>query len=234
VKPAIVFDVNETLLNLSPIRAWFTERFNDTPNAKTWFAELLRLSFVSAATNRYVPFTALAISALDTTARMAESEVTPEDSDTIAGLFTSLPAHSDAKPGLELLQGAGFHLAALTNSPKSTVETQLRAAGLAECFDSVMSVEMVNRFKPHASVYLAAAGRLGVDIADLVMVAAHDWDIAGAMAVGCTGVFVARPGMRYSTAFAEPTIIATDIGDAATQIIGNASRSLGVATQLHE
>lgn len=219
MRPVIVFDVNETLLDLSPIRAWFTERFHDAPDAKMWFSELLRLSFVLAATDQYVPFTTLSTSALDTAAARAGTYMTPEDSDTIAGLFASLPPHSDVKAGLGLLKDAGFRLATLTNSPLGTAEAQLRSAGLVDYFDSVISVEMVPRFKPHASVYLGAAGRLGVDPADIVMVAAHDWDIAGAMAVGCQGVFVARPGAMYSTAFAEPTIIATDIGDAAAQIV---------------
>jgi 2-haloacid dehalogenase len=80
-------------------------------------------------------------------------------------------------------------------------------------------VEMVNRFKPHRSVYLAAADRLGAAPSELVMVAAHDWDIAGAMAVGLDGVFIERPGQIYSPAFPIPTMTAPDIATAATAII---------------
>ncbi|MFV2000559.1 MAG: haloacid dehalogenase type II [Acidimicrobiia bacterium] len=219
MKPVVVFDVNETLLDLSPIRTWFTERFENTPDAKIWFTELLRLSFVSAATDRYLPFTTLATSALDTVASRSGTEATADDMARIAGLFTVLPPHSDVESGLDLLRGNGFVLAALTNSPQSTAESQLANAGISAKFDHIMSVEMVKRFKPHPSVYLSAANSLGVAIRDITMVAAHDWDVSGALAAGATGVFVERPGQSYSSAFEPPTMRSRDINDAAAQII---------------
>jgi len=219
MKPVIVFDVNETLLDLSPIRIWFAERFGEVPDAKLWFTELLRLSFVSAATDRYLPFTTLASSALDTVASDEGTHATADDMARIAGLFTALPPHGDVGPGLDLLKSEGFVLAALTNSPQSTAETQLTNAGISGKFDHIMSVEMVKRFKPHPSVYLGAANSLGVAIGDIIMVAAHDWDISGALTAGARGVFVERPGQSYSSALEPPTIRSRDIHDAATQII---------------
>ncbi|MCL1594045.1 MAG: haloacid dehalogenase type II, partial [Actinomycetia bacterium] len=184
----IVFDVNETLLNLEPIRTWFLARFGGEPDAGVWFGELLRLSFVSAVTDRYVPFTELAGSALTTVSTRAGADATEQDREAIANLFVELPPHEDVSLGLERLRSAGFSLAALTNSPQSTAETQLGNAGISEFFHHIMSVEMVHRFKPHAQVYMAAANELGVDVSSLVMVAAHDWDIAGALAAGAQGV----------------------------------------------
>lgn len=218
MKPVIVFDVNETLLDLSPIRTWFAQRYGETPDAKAWFTELLRLSFVSASTDRYLPFTTLATSALDTVASRAGTHATADDMATITGLFTALPPHSDVEPGLDLLRAEGFVLAALTNSPQSTAQTQLANAGLLTRFDNVMSVEMVKRFKPHTSVYHRAAEELGVPVADIMMVAAHDWDISGALSAGALGVFVGRPGQSYSSAFEAPTMRSLDINDAAAQI----------------
>ncbi|NHZ71089.1 MAG: haloacid dehalogenase type II [Proteobacteria bacterium] len=215
----IVFDVNETLLDLEPIRTWFLSRFEGEPDAGAWFGELLRLSFVSAVTNRYVPFTELARSALTTVSTRAGADATEQDRKAITNLFVELPPHRDVSPGLENLRSAGYSIAALTNSPQSTAEIQLGNAGISEFFDHIMSVEMVHRFKPHARVYEAAAGELGIDVSAVVMVAAHDWDIAGALAAGAQGVFVARNAQVYSSAFATPTIVARNITDAATQII---------------
>jgi len=219
MKPAIVFDVNETLLDLSPVRIWFAERYGEKPDAKAWFTELLRLSFVSAATDRYLPFTMLATSALDTVASREGTTATADDMAKIAGLFTVLPTHSDVESGLDLLKSRGFVLAALTNSPQSTAQAQLTYAGIAGMFDRIMSVEMVKRFKPHPSVYLAAAKSLDVAIHDITMVAAHDWDISGARSAGAEGVFIERPGQSYSSAFEPPTMRSRDINDAAAQII---------------
>jgi 2-haloacid dehalogenase len=122
-------------------------------------------------------------------------------------------------PGLDLLHEAGFTTAALTNSPQATAETQLAHAGIADRFNRIMSVEMVDRFKPHRSVYEAAARSLGVSASEVTMVAAHDWDVTGAIASGCEGVFITRAGQIYSSAFPEPTLIAVDIEHAAHLII---------------
>ena len=214
----IVFDVNETLLDLAPIRVWFGERFGDQPSASAWFSELLRLSFVSSVIDRYVPFTELAAAALDTVAARGNADVGERDLDIVRGLLTTLPAHPDVESGLDRLRSNGFTVAALTNSPQPTAERQLTNAGIADRFDAIMSVDMVGRFKPHRSVYRAAASRLSISPSEMVMVAAHDWDIAGAIAAGTEGVFIARPGQLYSSSLVEPTLIAQDV-DAASQEI---------------
>jgi len=221
MKPTVIFDVNETLLDLSPVREWFTERFSNDVTAAAWFSELLRLSFVSATVDRYVPFPNLARAALQTVAATAGHQTSEEDLVHIGGILASLPPHTDAAPGLQVLRDAGYLTTALTNSPLATAEAQLTEAGLADLFDTIMSVDMVLRFKPHATVYQAAAERLGTETERLTMVAAHDWDIAGAMAAGLSGVFVARPGATYSPAFLPPTMVASDILDAAHLIIGS-------------
>lgn len=218
--PIIVFDVNETLLNLMPIRLWFNDRYGGEVDAAAWFGELLRLSFVSAVTERYVPFPNLAGHALTTVTRWeAAGETTPDDVAHLRSLFTQLPAHPDVGAGLSAIRDAGFRTAALTNSPLATAQLQLENAGIRQLFDDVMSVEMVNRFKPHGAVYRAAADKLNASPHDLVMVAAHDWDIAGAMAAGLEGVFVARPQARFSAGLPKPTLIVHDIEAAAPAII---------------
>ncbi len=219
----IVFDVNETLLDLEPVREWFSERFANRPDASMWFSELLRLSFVSSVLDRYRSFPELAAAALATSAERCGISLRDADISHIGGVFTTLPAHCDVTKGLEALLDAGFTIAALTNSPQETAEVQLANAGIADLFDTIMSVEMVCRFKPHASVYVAAARSLGVDTSDLVMVAAHDWDVQGAMAAGCDGVFVSRPGQIYSPSLDAPTLTANDIDDAAGKIVSRYS-----------
>ncbi|GMQ92614.1 MAG: haloacid dehalogenase type II [Acidimicrobiia bacterium] len=219
MQPIIVFDVNETLLDLGPVRIWFSERFGNQPDVSTWFSELLRLTFVSSVLDRYHPFTDLAAAALETTTAIHGADTTEDDMKRIRGILATLPPHEDVAQGLDRLHGTGFTVAALTNSPQGTAETQLENAGIADLFDAVMSVDMVRRFKPHSSVYRAAAQKLGVATSDLVMVAAHDWDVAGAMASGCAGVFITRPGQVYSPSLDASTMTATDIHDAAGQII---------------
>jgi 2-haloacid dehalogenase len=53
-----------------------------------------------------------------------------------------------------------------------------------------------------------AAAELGVELAAMTMVAAHDWDVAGAMAAGCRGAYIMRPGMVRNPLFPPPDIAA--------------------------
>ena len=217
--PVIVFDVNETLLDLEPIRDHFSRIFGDRSAAGVWFSQLLKLSFVAAVTDNYHPFTELGGAALDMIAQARGQTFDAADRQAIVTTLRSLPPHSDSEAGLARLSAAGFRLAALTNSPQAVAEEQLGGAGLDGYMERIMSVEMESTFKPAARVYQAAARELGVATTDMVMVAAHDWDVAGAMAAGCKGAFVARPGMVLSPLQPPPDIVGSDISDVAEQIV---------------
>ena len=52
------------------------------------------------------------------------------------------------------------------------------------------------------------------------MVAAHAWDVAGAMAAGCGGAFIARPGKVLDATTPRPNYIASDIAGLAARLCG--------------
>lgn len=108
----------------------------------------------------------------------------------------SLPPHGDVAPALGRLRDAGFRLFTLTNNSKAAVADQVRSAGLADCFEALLSVEDVGKYKPHTEVYRWAAGRVGADVSGCLLVAAHGWDVAGAKWAGMQAAFVARPGQQ--------------------------------------
>jgi 2-haloacid dehalogenase len=83
----------------------------------------------------------------------------------------------------------------------------------------VLSVDAVERFKPAAAVYQSAAAHLRVPINDITMVAAHDWDIAGAMRSGARGAFVQRPGMVWNPLYPPPDISGLDLDEVVDQIL---------------
>jgi 2-haloacid dehalogenase len=112
-----------------------------------------------------------------------------------------------------------FRLATLTNSPPQTLEAQMQHAGLRPYFERLLSVDAVRQFKPARATYEYAAQELGVPITDIRLVAAHDWDIAGAMYAGCAAAFVARPGQVLGSLQAKPDIIGADLQAVARQIV---------------
>ncbi len=87
------------------------------------------------------------------------------------------------------------------------------------CFEQVLSVDQAGRLKPHPTVYRMAAERLGVHTGSLRMVAAHNWDVTGAMRAGCAGAFVARPRMTLGPLDERPDVVGRDLEQVANRIL---------------
>jgi 2-haloacid dehalogenase len=217
--PICVFDVNETLLDLSALDPHFERLFGAAALRREWFSQLLQSAFVGTIVRDYRDFTMLGRSALEMTA--AKHHVQLSDTDTAAILqgMTMLPPHDDVEAALQRLADAGFRLATLSNSTLATSEAQIEHAGLRRHFERVMSADSVQRLKPAPEPYRMAAEQLGVSQGEVRLIAAHAWDITGAMQAGCVAAFVARPGSVFDPAFAAPDIMGDSLLDVAEQII---------------
>ena len=215
----IAFDVNETLLDLRALDAPFQELFGSAALRPRWFALMLQLSFVGGLTGRYVDFTAAQRGAL---AMLAEREGMPlssGDIDTVVGRMSTLPPHPEVPGALAALARTSLRMVALTNSVQAVAEAQLASAGIGGYFEAVISADSVAHLKPAPQPYHAAAGVCGVAIGDVRLVAAHSWDITGALSAGCQAAFVARPGMVLSPLGDRPSIIGPDLAAVVEQII---------------
>lgn len=219
MKKLIVFDVNETLLDLKALDPKFEEIFGSASVRTTWFGQVLRNSLVATITGRYDDFGKIAGAALDMTAQMHNVTLSDEDRTAIMGSIRSLPPHADVIPGLKKLTSAGFRLFTLTNSPPQVVEAQLQNAGISAYFEKSFSVDAVRRFKPAAEVYQMTAGELDVPLEQLRLVAAHDWDVDGALHAGCSAAFIARPGKVLNPLMPKPDIVGRDMVEIAEKII---------------
>lgn len=215
----IVFDVNETLLDLRALDPHFERIFGASAARRVWFNQVIQSALVATMTDNYFDFGVVARAALHMMAARHNVALKAGDDDAILQTMTKLPPHPDARPALSHLQSAGLRLATLTNSPPAVVEAQLSHAGLTGYFEQILSADAVHKFKPAREVYQMAAYRFGVKPERLRLVAAHDWDIAGAMNAGCAGAFVARRGMVLSPLMKPPDIIGSDLIEAAEEII---------------
>ena len=63
------------------------------------------------------------------------------------------------------------------------------------------------------------AERTGVAPGELMLVAAHGWDISGALAAGCRAAFVARPGALLDPEGPQPEIVASGLAAVVEGII---------------
>ena len=219
MKRVLVFDVNETLLDLSALDPHFQRVFGDASVRVEWFQTMLQSAFLTTIAGPYKPFGDHFRAALAITALRRGLRVSPEDEREILAGVRTLPAHPDVRPALERLHSAGYRLAALTNSTTEVEEAQLRNAKLADLFEKALSADTGKRLKPAAEAYANAAGELGVKTPEIRMVAAHVWDVQGAMRAGCAAAFVERPGAVWNPLLDRPDIVAPDLGEIAELVI---------------
>jgi len=215
----IVFDVNETLLDLAALEPAFARIFGDAMARREWFTQVLQSALTATVTDAYSDFGAIGMAALAMTAARRGIALTDADRQAIREGMQRLPAHPEVRESLERLRAGSLRLAALTNSTAAVGEAQLANAGLRECFERVLSADTVRRLKPAPAPYLMAAERLGVPVGEVRLVAAHAWYVAGAQRAGCAAAFVARPGQVLDPLAPVPDIVGVDLRDVAERIL---------------
>jgi 2-haloacid dehalogenase len=110
--------------------------------------------------------------------------------DRLVAAWHRLEPWPDVRAGLEALRRQRV-AAALSNGHVALLIDLARHGDLR--FDCLLSAELANAYKPAAEVYLTAARLLGVQPAELMLVAAHPWDLEGARAAGLRTALVDRP-----------------------------------------
>ncbi|WP_236792959.1 haloacid dehalogenase type II [Amycolatopsis sp. GM8] len=132
-----------------------------------------------------------------------------------------LPAWDDVVEGLTRLR-ENYTIAALSNGGFALMTALIKAANLP--FDCVLSAELARTYKPDARVYHTAASLLDVRPDEVLMVAAHKWDLVGAATAGLRTAFVERPlekgpdGTADRAADVEADFHVTDFQDLAERL----------------
>lgn len=188
----VVFDVNETIIDVRPLESIFSSHAGRDGLLEEWFAALVQVFLVSAATGEYRDFARLRVACAKSVGEAHGVEVTDAALEDLVDGMRSLPAFPDVKGGMAALREAGHRLVALPNSPHSLADPQLTQAGVADLLHRVYSAEDAKVVKPAREAYRYVLDKEGFKACDAVMVAAHDWDIAAAQSLGMRSVFVAR------------------------------------------
>jgi 2-haloacid dehalogenase len=217
----IVFDVNETLLDITTLEPLFERVFGD-PSVS---------ARVVCAIDPLLPDND-PLGPVHTVRRTGRREpahagvnprrgVADGDIDELKTRMNTMPAHADVVPALSRLRAAGFRLVTLTNSASASSPTPLERAGIGEFFERSFSVESVRKFKPAPETYRQVAEELRVETSALCLVACHLWDTIGAQAAGCRGALVTRPhnAILPAAEVPVPDVVAAELTDLAEQIV---------------
>lgn len=217
----LVFDVNETLIDIDYLATFFDELFGDERVAREWFGQLVMYSMTVTLSEQYVDFFTLGQGVLRMIADIYRIRLTDNDADRLQTAMSSMPAHPDVADGLRLLRDSGFRLVTLTNSPhRSGATTPLDNAGLTDYFEHQFTVDTCRAFKPAAAVYRQVCQVLKVSPAECMMVAAHVWDLLGARNTGFTTALITRPGNSPLPVrgLPQPDLVARDLSELAEHL----------------
>jgi 2-haloacid dehalogenase len=214
-----VFDVNETLLDLGALDPHFERAFGDAGVRRLWFLQVLQSALVATVTGAYSDFGTIGGAALEMVAEREGVELSEEDRQRILGGMRELPPHPEVAESLDRLRDAGLRLATLTNSTQQVAEAQMESSGLRGYFEQVLSADTVRRLKPAPEPYRMAAESLGVEVGGVRLIAAHAWDVAGALRAGCAAAFVARPGMVLDPLVEHPDVVGADLREVSDRIL---------------
>jgi 2-haloacid dehalogenase len=217
VKRVCVFDVNETLLDLAALDPLFERIFGHVSVRRLWFNQMLQSAFVATMTDAYTTFGEAAGAALRMTEERQRVHISDEARREILGGLRNLPPHPEVPDSLDRLREAGFRLATLTNSTQEVAEAQIENAGLADRFEQILSADTAKRLKPAPAPYRMAARALEIPERAMRLVAAHAWDVAGALRAGCAAAFVAR--QPFDPLVERPDVVGADLAEVADGII---------------
>ncbi|MGI9083881.1 MAG: haloacid dehalogenase type II [Aeromicrobium sp.] len=218
-RPSVVlFDVNETLSDLSSMGDRFAEIGLPSHLAPTWFAGLLRDGLAVTVTGRQASFKEIAADVLRGLATGVDGVDADAAIEHVLGAFATLDLHPDVDDGLRQLHAGGVRMATLTNGAASIPETLLARAGVDDVMERFLSVDDAGIWKPHPDAYHYALRTLGAGAEATMLVAAHPWDIDGAARAGLATAYVNRNARPYPGHFQRADVEVTSLVDLAAAL----------------
>ena len=191
-RPVLVFDVNETLLDIDALKSFFQSIFGQPNRMREWFAQLILYTQALSLSGRYAPFEALGGGVLRMLGEIHGVTVSNDDMRALGDAVSTLPLHPDVAPALDQLSSAGFRMVTLTNSSGGGGRDPLADARVAHHFEHRFTVAQVGSFKPSPATYQQVTDTLGTMPECCLLIAAHTWDTLGAQAKGWKAALVTR------------------------------------------
>jgi 2-haloacid dehalogenase len=217
--PLIVFDVNETLLDLDTMEPTFERIFGDKCTMRLWFADLILYSAALTVAGCYVPFTDIGSAVMKMRADTRGVKIDDRDKKELTEKFSTMPPHPEVPAALRKLRETGFRLFTLTDNVLEVQTRQLEHGGIVDLFERRFSADGVKHHKPSREAYARVETELGVEPSQLCLVACHTWDTLGAVAAGWEAALIKRVGNDVLGVGPQPQIVGNDLNDVANQLI---------------
>lgn len=217
--PLIVFDVNETLLDLETMVPTFERIFDDRSAMRLWFSNLILYSAALTLAGQYVPFTDIGSAVMKMLADTRGIKIDDAEKIELTEKFSTMPPHPEVPAALNKLRDAGFRLVTLTDNLLETQTRQLEHGGIVDLFERRFSADAVKRHKPAPEAYAYVEKELQVQPSQLCLVACHTWDTLGAVAAGWEAALIRRIGNDVLVVGHQPQIVGEHLDAVANQLV---------------
>ena len=212
----VVFDIIGTCFSLDKLQQQLTELGAPASTVKLWFAQSLRDAFALSHAGGYQPLKKVLQAELPRTLKLLEVKLNSQQRSQVMEKLSQLELNQSAEAAFKLLTEAGYRIVALTNGSKSATDKLLERAGVQKYFSEVYSCDAIASTKPHQDVYKMVETD---NLNQTWLVAAHAWDIMGAIKVGMKTAFVTQLEKDYLDVYPQPQIMAENLLEAARQIV---------------
>jgi len=226
-RPLIVFDVNETLLDLQTMEPIFERIFGERQAMRLWFANFIMYSAALTVAGCYVPFTDIGAAVMKMLADTRGIKIGDADKKELTDKFSTMPPHPEVPAALRKLRDAGFRLFTLTDNLLEVQTRQLEHGGIVDFFERRFSVAGVKHHKPSRQAYAYVERELGAEPSQFCMIACHTWDTLGAVAAGWDAALIKRVGNDLLGVGPQPSIVGNDLSDVAGQLIARHAAGRG-------
>ena len=171
--PLIVFDVNETLLDLGTMEPTFKRIFGDKNVMRLWFANFILYSAALTVDGCYVPFTDIGAAVMNMLADTRGIQIGDADKKELTEKFSTMPPHPEVPAALRKLRNAGFRLFTLTDNLLEVQTRQLEHGGVVEFFERRFSADGVKHHKPSPQAYAYVEEEIGAGPSRFCLIACH-------------------------------------------------------------
>jgi 2-haloacid dehalogenase len=215
-KGTVAFDIIGTCFSLEKPRQRLLELGTPTYALELWFAQTLRDAIAFSHAGGYQPLKEVLAAELPRTLKLLGIEADAMQLSRVVNSFTELELQPGAVESFRILAEAGWKLIALTNGSEESTHKLLDRVGVLQDFASIFSCDTIQKTKPHPDVYaLPKQDTTG----DIWMVAAHAWDIIGAVRAGLKTAFITQEEKDYLSVYPQPEVVASNLVEAANKII---------------
>jgi 2-haloacid dehalogenase len=211
---ACVFDAYGTLLDFNSAAGRAKDTLGDNADALSslWRQKQLEYTWLRSLMGAYAPFWQVTGEALDY-AMEALAIADDELRQRLMQFYLALDPFPEVAATLKILKQAGIKTAILTNGSPQMITAACRHAGIDVFLDAILSVDELQVYKPHPSVYQLAVDRLGVAKERISFQSSNSWDAVGASHFGFQVAWCNRYDQRFDRLPAQPDAVIKSLAE---------------------